>query len=111
MTPINPADEFLKHAAECQQMAKATRNPASKATWNRMAVRWLQCAERAKNQKVATRARARVPVRRQAEVSSAHYWARTSPAPAGLFLEHHPIAPISREDRWSNGATVASRGR
>ena len=56
MTPINPADEFLKHAAECQQMAKATRNPASKATWNRMAVRWLQCAERAKNQKVATRA-------------------------------------------------------
>jgi hypothetical protein len=71
MTPINPADEFLKHAAECQQMAKATRNPASKATWNRMAVRWLQCAERAKNQKVATRAR--VPVRRQAEISSAHY--------------------------------------
>ena len=71
MTPINPADEFLKHAAECQQMAKATRNPASKATWDRMAVRWLQCAERAKNQKVATRAR--VPVRRQAEISSAHY--------------------------------------
>ena len=33
MTPINPADEFLKHAAECQQMARATRNPASKATW------------------------------------------------------------------------------
>src|SRR4051812_42012314 len=27
MTPMNPADEFLKHAAECQQMAKATRNP------------------------------------------------------------------------------------
>ncbi len=71
MTPINPADEFLKHAAECRQMAKATRNPAGKATWNRMAVRWLQCAERAKNQKVATRAR--VPVRRQAEISSAHY--------------------------------------
>jgi hypothetical protein len=28
MTPINPPDEFLKHAAECQQMAKTTRNPA-----------------------------------------------------------------------------------
>ena len=71
MTPINPADEFLKHAAECQQMAKATRNPANKGTWNRMAERWLQCAERAKNQKVATRAR--TPIRRQVEVSSAHY--------------------------------------
>jgi len=86
MTPINPADEFLKHAAECQQMAKATRNPASKATWNRMAVRWLQCAERAKNQKVVTRAR--VPVRRQAEISSAHYWASPAPAPLwrGIFV-------------------------
>ena len=71
MTPINPADEFLKHAAECQQMAKATRNPANKGTWNWMAERWLQCAERAKNQKVATRAR--TPIRRQVEVSSAHY--------------------------------------
>ena len=84
MTPINPADEFLKHAAECQQMARATRNPASKATWNRMAERWLQCAERAKNQKVATRAR--VPIRRQAEVVRLIIEPRiTSPVPAGLF--------------------------
>src|SRR3954465_1388940 len=62
MTPINPAEEFAKHAAECKQMARATRNPAIKGTWNRMAERWLQCAERAKNQKVATRTRA--PIRR-----------------------------------------------
>jgi hypothetical protein len=54
MTPMNPPDEFLKHAAACQQMAKATRNPASKATWNRMAERWLQCVERAKSQSVTT---------------------------------------------------------
>ena len=71
MTPINPAEEFAKHAAECKQMARATRNPAIKGTWNWMAERWLQCAERAKNQKVATRTRA--PIRRQVEVSSAHY--------------------------------------
>ena len=66
MTPINPPDEFLKHAAECQQMAKTTRNPASKETWNRMAERWLQCAERAKSQSATTRPR--MPVRRQSEL-------------------------------------------
>ena len=71
MTPINPPDEFLKHAAECQQMAKATRDPASKMTWNRMAERWPQCAERAKSQNVTTRPR--IPVRRQTESSSALY--------------------------------------
>ena len=41
-------------------MARATRDPASKATWNRMAERWLQCAERAKNQKFRA-ARSRSP--------------------------------------------------
>ena len=71
MSPIDPADQFLKQAAECQQMARATRNPASKATWNRMAERWLQCAERAKNQKVAPPAR--VSLRRQASSTSAFY--------------------------------------
>ncbi len=53
MTPMHPPDEFLKHATECLQMAKLTRDPASKATWSRMAERWLQCAERAKNPSVA----------------------------------------------------------
>ena len=71
MTLINPSDEFMKQAAECQRMAKATRNPANKATWNRMAERWLQCAERAKNQTITTRPR--TLQRRQAESSSALY--------------------------------------
>ena len=40
---MNPADEFLRHAADCQQMAKFTRDPASRATWQRMAERWRHC--------------------------------------------------------------------
>jgi hypothetical protein len=44
MTVINPTDEFLRYAADCERMAKVTRDPASKATWKRMAHRWLQCA-------------------------------------------------------------------
>jgi hypothetical protein len=47
---MNPSEEFLRHAADCQQMAKFTRDPASKATWSRMAERWLTCAERFKNE-------------------------------------------------------------
>jgi hypothetical protein len=50
---MNPSDEFLKHAAECQKMAKFTRDPESKATWSRMAARWIDCAERFKSQREA----------------------------------------------------------
>jgi hypothetical protein len=41
---MNPREEFLKHAGDCEQMAKSTRDPASKLTWNRMAERWRSCA-------------------------------------------------------------------
>jgi hypothetical protein len=40
-------EEFQRHAAECQEMAKSTRDPASRATWNEMADRWLRCAQSA----------------------------------------------------------------
>jgi hypothetical protein len=43
---MNPPDEFLKHAADCEQMAKFARDTESKATWNRMAERWRRCAEK-----------------------------------------------------------------
>jgi hypothetical protein len=51
---MNPSEEFRRHAAECQQMAKFTRDPASKATWSRMAERWLHCAEVFQRQRPAT---------------------------------------------------------
>jgi hypothetical protein len=43
---MSPSEEFLKHAADCQQMARSTRDPQSKATWSRMAQRWIDCAQR-----------------------------------------------------------------
>ena len=52
---MNPSDEFLRHAADCQQMAKFTRDPASRATWSRMAERWLRCAEVFKSQRAAAK--------------------------------------------------------
>ena len=54
-TPMNPSEEFLKHAADCQQMAKLTRDPQSKATWNRMAARWMECVERFKQSHAVAR--------------------------------------------------------
>ncbi|HET9245423.1 MAG TPA: hypothetical protein VFO15_06435 [Xanthobacteraceae bacterium] len=50
---MNPPEEFLRHAADCQRMAKFTRDPASRATWSRMAERWLRCAEVFKSQRAA----------------------------------------------------------
>jgi hypothetical protein len=47
---MNPSEEFLRHAADCQRMAKFTRDPLSRATWNRMAERWVSCAERFNNE-------------------------------------------------------------
>ena len=52
---MNPSEEFLRHAADCQQMAKFTRDPTSKQTWSRMAERWVRCAEVFKSQRVAAR--------------------------------------------------------
>jgi hypothetical protein len=42
---MNPPDEFLRHAADCKRMARFAHDPGDKATWNRMAERWLRCAE------------------------------------------------------------------
>ena len=52
---MNPSEEFLRHAADCQRMAKFTRDPASKATWSRMAERWQHCAEVFDRQRAAAR--------------------------------------------------------
>jgi hypothetical protein len=43
-----PSEEFMRHAAECASMAKSSRDPASKAVWDRMAKRWIRCAELAR---------------------------------------------------------------
>lgn len=37
--------KFRRFAAECQAMAKVARTAESKATWGRLAARWMQCAE------------------------------------------------------------------
>lgn len=37
--------EFRGYAQQCEQMARATREPESSSMWTRMAERWLRLAE------------------------------------------------------------------
>jgi hypothetical protein len=37
---MSPQKEFLRHANECEQMARPTRDPESRMSWNRLAERW-----------------------------------------------------------------------
>jgi hypothetical protein len=40
----DPAEKFLRFAAECELMAKFTRSRENKTVWTRMAERWVRCA-------------------------------------------------------------------
>jgi len=42
---MNCTEKFRRFAAECRAMAEFTRSPESKATWDHLAARWVQCAE------------------------------------------------------------------
>jgi hypothetical protein len=66
-----PNEEFLKRASDCETMAKVTRDPESKTTWNRMAERWRRCADKFVSESQA--AKNHPPTRyRKAEPSWAH---------------------------------------
>ena len=41
------AQEFQKHAADCELMAKLTRDAESRAQWRELAARFRQCANKA----------------------------------------------------------------
>jgi hypothetical protein len=56
---MNLPDDFLKHALDCERLAKFTRDPESRATWNRMAERWRRCASIFSEESVAARNRSR----------------------------------------------------
>jgi hypothetical protein len=42
---MHTSDRFLRFAAECQAMAKLTRNAENKVVWSGLAERWIRCAE------------------------------------------------------------------
>jgi hypothetical protein len=43
---VDPREEFLRHAADCEAMAESARDPASRLSWKQMAEKWRECASR-----------------------------------------------------------------
>jgi hypothetical protein len=54
-SPMNTSEKFLRFAAECEVMAKFTRSAESRATWSRLAERWIRCAEMVDRHGLASR--------------------------------------------------------
>ena len=44
-TAMNPSEELRRHAIECGQMANFLRDKNNSAEWNRIAERYLRCAQ------------------------------------------------------------------
>jgi hypothetical protein len=64
--------EFEAHAQECRRMARSTRDHESRATWSRMAERWVRLADSHKataRRTVETRHRTERPIYRRARES------------------------------------------
>ena len=92
---MNPSEEFLRHADDCQRMAKFTRDPTSKETWSRMAERWIRCAEVFESQRgrkagetVSSRRRRHAALTQRPLRAVRNSWSHIGKAPAlfGPFL-------------------------
>ncbi len=70
---MNPSEEFLRHAAECEFMAKFTHDPESRATWNHMAQRWVRCAELFTKQSLAAHHGPAAKRHRKSTLEAAHH--------------------------------------
>ena len=42
---MDASERFLRFAAECELMAKGSRDPKNKTVWHSIAERWTRCAE------------------------------------------------------------------
>jgi hypothetical protein len=50
---MNLVEDFQKHAVDCEQMARSTRDSASKAAWRELAARFRQRGEGISKQSLA----------------------------------------------------------
>ena len=65
-------EDFLRHAAECEYMAKFSRDAKNKLVWRGMAERWVRCAELAKQQSAAIHHGPEAKLYRKISASSVH---------------------------------------
>ena len=63
-------EDFLRHAAECEYMAKFSRDEKNKLVWRGMAERWVRCAELAKQRGAAIHHGPKAKLRRKISASA-----------------------------------------
>ena len=75
---MTPSEEFLRHAAECESMARFSRDLESKIAWHGMAERWSRCAELAKNYNIPIHHNGKPKTHRRSPPAWAHDGAHAS---------------------------------
>ena len=69
---MDASERFLKFAAECELMAKATRDRENKTVWRGMAQRWIRCAELVERQSLLAHAASSMKQRGKAALALVH---------------------------------------
>ena len=69
---MNASDRFLRFAAECEVMAKFSRNPENRVVWSGLAERWIRCAKLMDQQDLEAYSRRSLKRHPKAAYSSAH---------------------------------------
>jgi hypothetical protein len=106
---MNPTEEFRKFASECRATAKFARSSESKATWDRLAARWVRCAEL--NELRSSAAAHDRMARQRRRPSIAGPSAGKPPEPADLFspCSHQRASiAIAPQQSWQTTHQVSS---
>jgi hypothetical protein len=69
---MDASERFLRFAAECELMAKASRDPKNKTVWRSIAERWTRCAELIERQNLSTHAARSMKQRRKPALTFVH---------------------------------------
>jgi hypothetical protein len=69
---LNPSEEFRKYAADCNRMAKLSRDKQDRTAWNQLAERWIVCAVQAESRYPPAHLQARESAKRHRR--AAHSW-------------------------------------
>lgn len=69
---MDASDRFLRFAAECELMAKASRDPKNKTVWRGIAERWTRCAELIERQNSSAEAARSMKHRGKPALASVH---------------------------------------
>jgi hypothetical protein len=69
---MDASERLLRFAAECELMAKVTRDRENKTVWRGMAQRWIRCAELVEQQSSLAHAASSMKQRGKAALALAH---------------------------------------